>query len=127
RDHFRVGSLGHARRLADSLTHRPHWFNLLIAPDLLWKFARGPLRDILESFQPAHMFTAEQLTALQAPTRLVRGRSERVLPAASLEFFRRALPEHVTIEEPDEFGHCPHMDRPYALGAKVTDFVHSLT
>lgn len=125
RDHFRVADLRTARRLVDSLTHRPHWLNSLIVPDILWKFSRGPLRDLLESFQPSHMFTAEQLADLRAPTLLQWGRSERVLPAASLEFFRRALPDHVTIEEPEDFGHCPYMDRPYVLAARIAEFVRT--
>lgn len=125
RDHFRVVGLRHARRLVDSLTHEPHWFNALVAPDILWKFGRGPLRDLLESFQPSHMFTAEQLGELQPPTHVVWGRSERVLPSASLEFFRRALPAHATFEEPDDFGHCPYMDRPYVLAAKIAEFTRA--
>lgn len=122
-DHFRVRSLRHARRLVDSLTHRPAWYGPLVAPDILWRFGRGPLREVLESFQPAHMFTAEQVASLQPPTLVLWGRSERVLPPASLEFFRRALPGHVRFEEPDEFGHCPYMDRPYVLAQRIAEFV----
>jgi pimeloyl-ACP methyl ester carboxylesterase len=125
RDHFRVAGLAHARRLVDSLTHQPHWFNALVAPDILWKFGRGPLRDLLESFQPSHMFTAEQLADLRPPTHLVWGRSERVLSPASLEFFRRALPSHATFEEPEDFGHCPYMDKPYVLAAKIAEFTRA--
>lgn len=125
RDHFRVADLRHARRLVDSLTHKPHWLSNIIAPDILWKFGRGPLRDLLESFQPSHMFTAEQLAELQPPTHLVWGRSERVLSAASLEFFRRALPPHTTFEEPADWGHCPYMDRPYVLAAKIAEFARA--
>jgi pimeloyl-ACP methyl ester carboxylesterase len=125
RDHFRVAGIRHARRLVDSLTHKPHWLNTILAPDILWKFSRGPLRDLLESFQPSHMFTTEQLAELRPRTHLVWGRSERVLPSASLEFFRRALPDHVTYEEPEDFGHCPHMDRPYVLAAKIAEFVRA--
>jgi pimeloyl-ACP methyl ester carboxylesterase len=46
-------------------------------------------------------------------------------PAASLEFFRRALPSHATFEEPDDFGHCPYMDKPYALAAKIAEFTRA--
>lgn len=126
RGHFRVGSLGHARRLVDSLTHLTPWYNPLLAPELLWRFGRGPLRAVLESFQPAHMFTAEQLAELRAPTLLQWGTSERVLPPASLEFFRRALPPHVVFEEPEDFGHCPYMDRPRDVAARLADYVRSL-
>lgn len=123
---FRVGSLAHARRLADSLTHLPAWYNALIAPDLLWRFGRGHLRTVLESFQPAHMFTAEQLAELRTPTLVSWGRSERVLPPASLEFFRRALPSHVVFEEPEGFAHCPYMDRPRELGARIVEYLREL-
>jgi len=123
---FRVSSLGHAKRLVDSLTHQSSWFTPLVTPDTLWRFGRGPLRAVLESFQPSHMFTAEQLADLRPPTLLQWGRSERVLPAASLEFFRRALPSHVIFEEPDDFGHCPHMGRPRQVAARIADFVKSL-
>ena len=126
RDAFRVRSLRHAKRLVDSLTHSTAWYTSLVAPDTLWRFGRGPLRAVLESFQPSHMFTAEQLSAVQAPTLLQWGRSERVLPPASLEFFRRALPSHVTFEEPDDFGHCPYMDRPREVAARVAEYVRSL-
>ena len=123
---FRVRSLGHARRLVDSLTHKPAWFNPLVTPDLLWRFGRGPLRAVLESFQPVHMFTAEQLADLRAPTLVQWGRSERILPPASLEFFRRALPPHVVFEEPEDFGHCPYMDRPRDVAVRIADYVRSL-
>ncbi len=126
RDAFRVRSLRHAKRLIDSLTHRTAWFTPLVTPDMLWRFGRGPLRAVLESFQPAHMFTAEQLAGIRAPTLLQWGRSERVLPPASLEFFRRALPPHVVFEEPDDFGHCPQMDSPRQLAARIVEFVRSL-
>jgi len=126
RDHFTVRSLGHARKLIDSLTHQPAWYNPLLTPDLLWRFGRGPLRAVLQSFAPEHMFTAEQLAPLRAPTLLQWGRSERVLPAASLEFFRRALPPHVVFEEPEDFGHCPYMDRPRDLAARIADYVQTL-
>ena len=126
RDQFRVASLRQARRLVDSLTHEPAWYNALVTPDLLWRFGRGPLRAVLESFQPGHMFTAEQLAGLRTPTLLQWGRSERVLPAASLEFFRRALPPHVVFEEPDDFGHCPYMDRPRDLAVRIAEYVRSL-
>ena len=126
REAFRVSSLGHARRLVDSLTHKRAWFTPLLTPDTLWRFSRGPLRAVLESFQPSHMFTAEQLADLRVPTLLQWGRSERVLPSASLEFFRRALPPHVVFEEPDDFGHCPHMDQPRLVAARIAEFVRSL-
>lgn len=123
---FRVRSLGQARALLDRLYHEPPWYNALLAPDILRRFALSPLRSVLESFRPEHMFTAEQLAGLRPPTVLQWGRSERLLPGASLEFFRRALPAHVRFEEPDGFGHCPYLDRPRALADRLVEFVEEL-
>ena len=67
-----------------------------------------------------------ELAALQPPTLILWGRSERLLPSASLEFFRRAVPAHVRIEEPDEFGHCPYLDRPRAVADRIAAFVDEL-
>ncbi|MFY0534829.1 alpha/beta fold hydrolase [Nannocystis pusilla] len=72
------------------------------------------------------MFTPDELAVLQPPTLILWGRSERLLPSASLEFFRRAVPAHVRIEEPDEFGHCPYLDRPRAVADRIAAFVDEL-
>jgi pimeloyl-ACP methyl ester carboxylesterase len=123
---FRVRSLSQARQLLDRLYHEPPWYNSLLAPDILRRFALGPLRHCLESFRPEHMFTPDELAALTPPTLILWGRSERLLPSASLEFFRRALPAHVRIEEPDEFGHCPYLDRPRMVADKIAAFVEEM-
>lgn len=123
---FRVRSLGQARDLLDRLYHEPPWFNPLLAPDILRRFAVGPLRHCLESFRPEHMFTPDELSALKPPTLMLWGQSERLLPGASLEFFRRALPAHVRVEEPPDFGHCPYLDRPRAVADRIADFVDEL-
>lgn len=123
---FRIRSLAQAKGLLDRLYHEPPWYNALLAPDVMRRFSGGPLRHCLESARPEHMFTPEQLAELRPPTLLLWGRSERVLPGASLEYFRRALPRHVQFEEPDEFGHCPYLDRPAALSERLVRFIRSL-
>lgn len=123
---FRVRSLAQARELLDRLYHEPPWYNALLAPDILRQFGVGPLRHCLESFRPEHMFTPDELAALKPPTLMLWGRSERLLPTASLEFFRRTLPAHVRVEEPPDFGHCPYLDRPRAVADRIADFVDEL-
>jgi pimeloyl-ACP methyl ester carboxylesterase len=48
-----------------------------------------------------------------------------LLPASSLAYFRRHLPGHVVIEEPEGFGHCPHVDAPARLARRIVDFIAS--
>jgi pimeloyl-ACP methyl ester carboxylesterase len=53
---------------------------------------------------------------------VVWGRSERLMPAKHLAFFKENLPPHATIEEPEGYGHCPHIDDPESLSRKIVDF-----
>ena len=60
---------------------------------------------------------------------LLWGRDERILPRYHLDFFRRHLPEHARFEEPEGFGHAPHLDDASALAHRILAFtadVHEL-
>ena len=62
------------------------------------------------------------LAALAMPILLLWGQSERLLPKSSLAYLRRHLPGHAIIEEPAGFGHCPHIDDPARLAARLVAF-----
>jgi pimeloyl-ACP methyl ester carboxylesterase len=66
--------------------------------------------------------TPASLGALAMPILLLWGQSERLLPASSLAYFRRHLPEHAVIEEPKGFGQSPHFDDPARLAARLIAF-----
>ena len=123
---FRLDSRSEARAFVRRLYHRPPWWSPLIAPDVQALFSRPAIRDLLSAARPEHAFTPEELGALQTPTLLLWGRSDRVLPRELLEFFRKHLPGHAQIEEPDDFGHCPHLDRPQQLAARIAAFANTL-
>ncbi|HRI07016.1 MAG TPA: alpha/beta fold hydrolase [Nannocystaceae bacterium] len=123
---FRVGNLGEGAALLRRLYHQAPWFAPLLAADLLRHFREPALRGLLDSFSPADLLTPAELAALSAPTLLLWGRSERLLPNAGLDFFRRHLPSHAAIEEPEDFGHCPNLDRPRQLAERITAFARTL-
>jgi pimeloyl-ACP methyl ester carboxylesterase len=83
---------------------------------------RPAIRDILETSTLDDLPAPELLGGLPMPVLLLWGRSEHVLPASSLEYFRRYLPPQALIEEPVGFGHCPHFDDPARLAARVVEF-----
>jgi pimeloyl-ACP methyl ester carboxylesterase len=114
---FQLGSRAEARAFLDLLYHRRPWFAPLVAGDVQRLFARDAIRSFTASVRAEHLFRAAELATLTMPVHLVWGRSERLLA-----FFKKSLPAHATVEEPDGFGHCPHLDAPGSLARKILDF-----
>jgi len=124
---FTVGNLREATDLLGRLYNRAPWFAPLLSPDLLRHFADPIVRGLLESLGRQEFLTADELGAIAAPTLLLWGRGERLLPNAGLDFFRRHLPAHLAeIEQPADFGHCPYLDRPRQLAERIAAFARAL-
>jgi len=88
-------------------------------------FARPVITSFTSTVKPEHLFTAEQVGSLAMPVHLLWGRSDRLMPPSSLEFYRKSLPRHAIIEEPYGIGHCPHLDDPGSLADKLTQFAQT--
>lgn len=124
-DSFRMHTTEDALRLLSRLYHRTPFYMPAFAAGLRDSLRRRAVSDMLQSITPLDLLSAEELGELTVPTLLLWGRSERLLPASSLAYFRRHLPPHVVIEEPEGFGHCPHIDAPARLARRIVDFVAS--
>jgi len=124
---FDLQSKADARTFMKRLYHKTPWFAPLIAGDVHRLFDREPIRTFTASASTEDLFTAEQISGLKMPVHLVWGRSERLMPEENLLFFKKHLPAHATIEEPEGFGHCPHLDAPGRLARKVLDFARRIT
>ncbi|MBI2070925.1 MAG: alpha/beta fold hydrolase [Elusimicrobia bacterium] len=111
-----------AREFLRRLYHRAPWYTPLIAPGVHRLFARPLITDILESAKPDRHFTPEELGSFTMPVMLIWGRSDRVMPPNHAGYFKRHLPEGSVIEEPEGFGHCPHLDNPLRLARLITIF-----
>ncbi|MCK6586033.1 MAG: alpha/beta hydrolase [Polyangiaceae bacterium] len=119
---FRMKSKSDAADFLGRLHRRAPWYTPFIASDLVDLFARPVITSFTESVRSEHLFTPEQLASLPMPVHLLWGRADRLMPGSSLDFYRRHLPSHATIEEPDRWGHCPHFDDPAALAKKIAEF-----
>lgn len=119
---FDLRSTADARRFLERVYHRPPWFLALFAHEFPELLRRPAVREILDSVTPAHSPTPDALAALAMPILLVWGRSERLLPASALAWFRQHLPAHTVVEEPDGYGHAPQLEQPDALAARVVAF-----
>jgi len=80
---------------------------------------RRAVRDILASITPESLNPPEALAALAMPVLLVWGKSERLLPASTLAWYRANLPRQTIVEEPAEVGHVP----PARMAGRVVEFL----
>jgi pimeloyl-ACP methyl ester carboxylesterase len=123
---FQFDSIADARKMLDRIYHRMPWYMPAFAPDFRATMRRRPIRDLLETSTLDDLPASERLGGLPMPILLIWGRSERVFPASALAYFRQHLPPHAVIEEPPGFGHCPHMDNPPRLAARIVEFAKTL-
>jgi pimeloyl-ACP methyl ester carboxylesterase len=124
---FEVTGAAEARRFLGRIYHRPPWFLALVAhefPDLL---KRRAVRDILESSTQEHSAQPDDLASLRMPVLLLWGRSERLLPAEALAYFREHLPKSAVIEEPHGFGHSPQLEHPKRVAERIVAFAREAT
>jgi pimeloyl-ACP methyl ester carboxylesterase len=124
---FHVESPSDARAFLERLYHRPPWFLALLAREFPHVLARPAVREILESATQAHAPSPEELGRLTMPLLLLWGRSEKLLPASALRYFRTHLPAHAVIEEPEGFGHTPQLEVPGKLASRVLAFLSKFT
>ena len=122
--HMRSGK--ETRAFLGRLYHRTPWFAPLIAGDVQRMFARDAILSFTSSARPGHLFQKEQLAALKMPIHLVWGRSERLLPRESLDFFKESLPPHATFDEPEGLGHCPHLEDPTRISREIVAFARRI-
>jgi pimeloyl-ACP methyl ester carboxylesterase len=119
---FQMTSKADAADFLGRLSERAPWYTPFITSDLVKVFARPAITSFTASVRPDHLFTPEQLAGLSIPIHLVWGRADRLIPRSSLDFWKKNLPPHAIIEEPERYGHCPHFDDPAALANKIAEF-----
>jgi pimeloyl-ACP methyl ester carboxylesterase len=123
---FDIKNRAEARKLLDRIYHRPPWFVALFAhefPDLM---KRQAVRDILESAKVEHAPTPDELAKLAMPILLLWGRSEKLLPASALAYFKEHLPKQAVVEEPRDFGHAPQIEAPERVADRFLGFLRDV-
>jgi pimeloyl-ACP methyl ester carboxylesterase len=123
---FDLRSRADARVFLDRVYHRAPWLTSLVAHELPASFGRPAVRDLLASITDDDFVQAEALAALRMPILFVWGKSERLLPEAHFQYFTKHLPKHAVVERPAGFGHCPHVETPAVLAARIVAFARTL-
>ena len=120
---FRIASVEDARALTRRLFHRPPFLMpALLGPDLFEMFVRPSVTKVVLEADQSLALTSDELSKMSLPLLLLWGKSERVLPYESVEFFRAHLPKSAEIEEVEGFGHVPQLETPKALVARILAF-----
>lgn len=120
--HTRADALNLLKRIYRTLP----WYLSLVAHEMPDHFGTPAMRSLLANRPDAALVSPEELRALVAPTLLLWGKGDRLLPHRHLEYFREHLPSHAVIEEPEEFGHSPHLDATRALAQRIVRFARTI-
>jgi pimeloyl-ACP methyl ester carboxylesterase len=123
---FALRSHDDALRFIDRLfADRTRWRHLL-ALGVRRGFARPALRSLIEGVDEGSFLEPEALARLEMPILFVWGKKEKLLDPEDLGFFRRHLPAHAEVLEPDGFGHSPFLEDPAGVAAMTLRFAQSL-
>ncbi len=110
--------IDYVRRIFD----RPPWYTPILGREV-YKVLKNPMvTRLVSDASPDDFLTVEEAGQLTAPTLLIWGRSERLLPADCLAWYREHLPAATRIEEPEGYGHTPHLEHPADLVKRVIQF-----
>lgn len=99
----------------------------LFAGDVRANFARPAIRALLASVRSDHGIPAERLAALAPPTLLLWGQRDKLMPPEMFDWYRAHLPASAIIEEPEDVGHCPQVDRPSWTARRILTFKRQLS
>jgi pimeloyl-ACP methyl ester carboxylesterase len=123
---FRMDSHEAALDFVDRLLVRPSLLRQVLAWGVRKKFSHPAMRGLLESITPEDLLRPSDLRSLAMPVLLMWGRGERILPTENLDFFRRNLPRHARIVEPEEVGHSPYLETPELVANSIISFAAEL-
>lgn len=121
---FRIDNTEKAVNFVSSLTYKPFPFVSFMGNDVVKMFNNKWIKSFLDSLSSEYFFTPEKLAELKMPILFIWGKSERLMLPQHLEYFKANLPEHTIIDEPEDFAHCPYLDRPFKLVDKMVDFMN---
>lgn len=120
---FGVTNRGEALAFLRRVYHRPQWIFQLLAHELPANLRRRGVADLFDSITVERSVPEDDLSRLGMPMLLVWGQSERLFPGSHLDWWKRHLPEHAIVEQPEGMGHCPHVDAPGRLAHRIVSFL----
>ncbi len=111
-----------ARALTRRLFHRAPLSLLLFASQLRHVYSSPAVKAFISEVKAADVLAPRTLREVSVPTLLLWGKSEKLLPADGVDYFRAHLPPHAQIHVIEGFGHLPQMERPDELARQLVRF-----
>lgn len=111
-----------ALRLTRRLFHRAPLLAILFASELRKMHATPAVVAMRQHAQARSHIPPDLLKTLRAPTLLLWGESEKLLPREQLDWYRAHLPRGARIEVVKGFGHVPQVERPRELVERLREF-----
>lgn len=108
---FHMVDVAAARDFVRRLYARMPWYGHLIPPIVRQNFRRPSMQSLVRRIRPDVLQTTETLAQLRVPTAVLWGKSDKIIPRKTLEFFRSHMPG-ARFDEPDHLGHCPQIEHP---------------
>ena len=122
REAFDISTREKALAFLDRIYHRTPWYARFIAHELCRIYQSKTVVEIFDSLQAGDSINLHDLQALTQPILLIWGKDERLLPRTHLAYFRKHLPQHTLIEEPENTGHAPHLESALGVAARIVTF-----
>ena len=127
REVFRMDTAAKGRAFIERLFDRPPMLRGLVGREVKRLLSRPIVQHFLDVTSSDDQFGTDEVAALAPETLLIWGRAEKLLPYECLQWYRTHLPDSVTIEEPEGFGHSAHLEVPDALTARILAFARRTT
>lgn len=94
----------------------------VLAAGIKRRMSDPALRATIGRFRPDDMLRAGELASIRAPTLLVWGAEERLLPESVLDFYQRHLPRGTRVERWLNFGHAGFLQQPRVMAQRIANF-----
>jgi len=122
---FRGGTVGAAMEMHRRLYRRPPVLGWLFARDLGRHWASAPVQQFISELGADVPGMEQVLAAIDKPVLILWGEGDRILPASSVEYFRKHL-RRATIEMVPGSGHLPMVERSALVAARIARFLAEL-
>jgi pimeloyl-ACP methyl ester carboxylesterase len=119
---FRLHSHAKAVEFIERVFAQPPRLKHLFAWGARKSFGRAPIRQLLACATTSDLLGPDELGSLSVPVLLLWGRAEKILPRSHFQFFRKHLPAHARIDEPEDFGHAPFLEQAHELTTRIVEF-----
>ncbi|MBK8261932.1 MAG: alpha/beta fold hydrolase [Nannocystis sp.] len=127
-DAFRLSSYNDALAFVDKIFARsPRLLRHAVAVGVRERFTHPALRGLIDGISSADMLRPDELAALRAPTLVIWGSEERILPRSHLAFFADHLPAGARIEEWAGFGHIGFLEQVEEMVLRTVRFAREIS